>query len=57
MKSLRWMSIAAVDDTHVLMDKVYMMVFESSTDALMNVISIVDVVDNVNDVIIDGADG
>ena len=57
MRSLRWMSIAAVDDTHVLMDEDHMMVFESSTDALMNVINIIDVVDDVNDVIVDGADG
>ena len=42
------MSIATADDTHVLMD------FESSTDALMNVVNIIDV---VNDVIVDGADG
>ena len=43
-----------MDDTHVLMDEDYVMVFESSTDALMNVVNIVDVVD---DVIVDGADG
>ena len=54
MRSLRWMSIATADDTHVLMDKDYMMIFESSTDALMNVVNIVDV---VNDGIVDGADG
>ena len=54
MRSLRWMSIATADDTHVLMDVDYVMVFEPSTDALMNVVNIVDV---VNDVIVDGADG
>ena len=54
MRSLRWMSIATADDTHVLMDGDYVMVFEPSTDALMNVVNIVDV---VNDVIVDGADG
>ena len=48
------MSIATADDTHVLMDKDCVMVFESSTDALMNVVNIIDVVD---DVIVDGADG
>ena len=48
------MSIATVGGTHVLMDKGCVMVFESSTDALMNVVNIVDVVD---DVIVDGADG
>ena len=48
------MSIATADDTHVLMDGDYVMVFKSSTDALMNVVKIVDV---VNDVIVDGADG
>ena len=54
MRSLRWMSIATADDSHVLMDGDYVMVFEPSTDALMNVVSIVDV---VNDVIVDGANG
>ena len=54
MRSLRWMSIATADDTRVLMDGDYVMVFEPSTDALMNVVNIVDVVD---DGIVDGADG
>ena len=53
MRSLRWMSIAAVDDTHVLMDEDHMMVFGSPTDALMNVVNIVDIVDDVTG---DGAD-
>ena len=48
------MSIATADDTHVLMDGDHVMVFEPSADALMNVVNIVDV---VNDVIVDGADG
>ena len=47
MRSLKWMSIAIADDTHFLMD------FESSTDALMNVVNIVAV---VNDVLVDGTD-
>ena len=53
MRSLRWMSIAAVDDTHVLMDEDHEMVFEFSTDAPMNTVN----VDVVDDVIVDGTDG
>ena len=50
------MSIAAVDDTCVLMDEDHMpmMVLGFSTDALMNVVNNVDVVDDVE---VDGADG
>ena len=48
------MSIATVDDTYVLMDKSYLMVSKASTEVLMNVVNIVDVVD---DIIVDGADG
>ena len=43
-----------MDDTHVLMDKGHMMGIRSPTDALMNVVNIVDVVDDVK---VDGADG
>ena len=56
MSSLRWMSIAAVYDTYVLMGEGYVMVFGFPTDALMDVVNIVDVVDDVNDVKVDGAD-
>ena len=40
MRSLRWMSIAVVVDTDVLMGKDHeVMVFESSTDAMKDVVS------------------
>ena len=56
MRPLRWMSIAAVDSTCVLMDEDHttMMVLGFSTDALMDVVNNVDV---FNDVEVDGADG
>ena len=55
MRSLRWMSIAVVDDTCVLMDGDHkpMMVLRLSTDALMDVVNNVDVFDGVE---VDGAD-
>ena len=50
MRCLRWMSIAAVVDTCVLMDEDHkMMVPELSTDAMKGVVN------NVDDV--DGTDG
>ena len=56
MRPLRWMSIAAVDGTCVLMDEDHrtMMVLGFSTDALMDVVNNVDVFDDVE---VDGAEG
>ena len=56
MRPLRWMSIAAVDGTCVLMgeDHKTMMILGFSTDALMDVVNNVDVFDDVE---VDGADG
>ena len=43
-----------MDDTHVLLDEDNVIIFGFPTDALMNVVNIVDVVDDVK---VDGADG